>query len=235
MTSPDRIEHVALGNVPLDQRRQIKHQRQVAFDIPNDVRPADLDRDPRPVMMPRPVHLTERTCGERLALEFGEQFLDRFLELDFQTMNGLLGGKRRDRFLQVLEFGDDVGRDEVRTRAHYLAELDERRPEFLQRHPDPLGGRVVLGDLRLSLPQNDPPTPLDVPAELQPLQQITKAVIEQDSEDFAAAAEIAEEAQRMSFQRCLTVSPGGSAGQGDSLSATVDRCNRVARLLSSPP
>ena len=46
----------------------------------------------------------------------------------------------------MLEFLDVLGRNDVRTGAEQLPELDERGAEFLQRKPKPLRAAAAFGD-----------------------------------------------------------------------------------------
>ena len=73
----------------------------------------------------RAIDLADRCRRDRALVELGEHLRDRRAELLFELGPHLLERHRRHVVLQALEFLDDVGRDEVRSRRHDLTELHE--------------------------------------------------------------------------------------------------------------
>ncbi len=60
---PDGIENVRLGNVPLDQNCQLRHQGQIPLDLADGVGPPNFDRQRAAVVTLRRVDLRQRPGG----------------------------------------------------------------------------------------------------------------------------------------------------------------------------
>ena len=93
----------------------------------------------------RKVHLRDRGAGHRLAIELHEQTIQRFAKGALDGGNSHLSRKRRHAVLQLGQLGGDVGRQQVAPGGKHLAELDEKRAEFFERHAQPLAtGRIQI-------------------------------------------------------------------------------------------
>ena len=112
-----------------------------------DVAVLHLDRDARPVLELRLVHLAERRAGERAPLEAREELVDRPAELGLDALLDLLEGPRRHLILQPLEPGAELLGEEVRHDGEELADLDEEALELEDRALDaPRVARCACGD-----------------------------------------------------------------------------------------
>ena len=79
------------------------------------------------------MHLGDRRGGQRHRIERREGGPDRHAELALDDRLRLCAVERQHAVLQQGEIVDDVRRHEVAAGGQDLAELDEDRPEFLQR------------------------------------------------------------------------------------------------------
>src|SRR5690606_21146798 len=87
---------------------------------------------------------------------------------------------------------DEAHRDEIRPRREHLSELDERRPELLERHADALlgGQRLrcrILGDAGETAPHA-----LDAADEAEPRHEVAPAVLDEHRRDLAHALQVAD-------------------------------------------
>ena len=78
---------------------------------------------------------------ERLLVEAHEQLGERRAEARLDALLDLVERDRRDVVLELLQLGDDVGREDVGARRRDLPELDEGRPEVLRDEAHALGAR----------------------------------------------------------------------------------------------
>ncbi len=83
----------------------------------------------------RAVDLSDGRRGERRVVERGEELVGVLAELLADDLADRGDGQRRDRVLKLLHLEHDLRREEVGTHRHELAELDERRTEFLESDP----------------------------------------------------------------------------------------------------
>ena len=87
------------------------------------------------------VHLRDRGAGHRLALEAGEDRVDRPAEGALDGRDGHAGIERRHPVLQPRQFVGDVGRQQVAPGRQHLAELHEDRAQVFQRLAQALAAR----------------------------------------------------------------------------------------------
>ena len=129
-----RLVEIGVGKVAFGEPRELPENGKVALDRRVDAGAAHFDRHLVARVKPRAVHLRDRGSRDRLGIEAGEQRVDRRPEL---RLDGRLcgpGRQGRDLVLQARKLGDEVVGQQVRPRAERLAELDEGRPQFLERH-----------------------------------------------------------------------------------------------------
>ena len=74
------------------------------------------------------MHLRYRRRRDRRAVEAGKQNVGMPAERAFDLAHGEFAIERRYLVLQTREFVGDIGRQQITSRAQYLAELDEDRP-----------------------------------------------------------------------------------------------------------
>ena len=139
----------------------VQQDPEVGADLVGDQRPLHLDGDLGAVVEERAVHLRRGGRRERLGLERGVQLLRRRPQLLDDRDAHLVAGERRHVVLQARELLGDVDRQGRGLAGDDLADLDVGRPELLQHHPQPHGGRRLLPSLR------EPPDP--------PLQAVAEA------------------------------------------------------------
>src|SRR5207253_4127215 len=84
----------------------------------------------------RPMHLPDRAGGERLRLDALEHVLPGHAELLLHHDYDLGLRQRRNVVLQLLELGDELGRQQVRPSREDLAELREGGTELLERRAE---------------------------------------------------------------------------------------------------
>jgi hypothetical protein len=107
------------------------------LEIPLDklahVRTQNLDHDFASVFKRRRMNLRDRGGGERRHVEAAEQLSHRTPERFLDAGPRGLAGEGRHAILQLRELVRDVVREQVAPRRDHLAELDEYRPEILER------------------------------------------------------------------------------------------------------
>ncbi len=79
------------------------------------------------------MHLGDRSRGQWLYVETAEHFADLGAELIFDQCHGFFRVERRHAVLQQHQLVGDVGGQQVAAGGQQLAELDEDRPQVLQR------------------------------------------------------------------------------------------------------
>ena len=131
----------------VDERGDRLQQRDVAADLLLDVGAQHLDHDfARRRIAHRGqrgrMHLRDRRGGQRRGVEARERDVDRTPERLLDQRARGVAVERRDAILQQREFLGDVGRHEVAARGQDLAELDEDRPELLQRQAQAHAARL---------------------------------------------------------------------------------------------
>ena len=146
----------------LGDRRRLPQELEVERDLLDDPRPAHLDDDLAPALQQRGVDLADRRARKRLLVDRREMletdvFRDRLPERRER--------KRRDVVDELAELVDVDVREQVRPRREQLAELDERRPELLERFAEANGAltclRLVADDAHLAQHAEQVRTPRD--------------------------------------------------------------------------
>ena len=137
-------------------------------------------------MQPGPVRLADRSRGQRRRIEIREQRLQRLFELRLDRLAHDLRLVARHARLQLLQFLRERHADLVGPRAQNLPELDERRPQLFDRHPNPrlaaqMGELLAIAILQEALHQR----------EIEPAHPIRQPVLAEYREDLAPAIHIA--------------------------------------------
>ena len=133
----------ALGVVIAREAREHVHHLEIALDIRAHAGPQHLDDDLPAVLEHRRVHLRDRCGRQRRLVEALEGLGDRPTVGTLDDRPRLGAREGRHAVLQLRELVGDVGRQQVAPRGERLAELDEDRPQRLEREPDPLAARAA--------------------------------------------------------------------------------------------
>ena len=112
--------------------REELEQAEITEDLLLRLGPLDLDDDVAAVVERRTVHLPDRSCGERLRIDRGEDVFPRDAQLLLHDAHDLRFRQRFDAVLQLLELGHELLGQQIGPSRKDLAELRERRPELLQ-------------------------------------------------------------------------------------------------------
>ena len=88
------------------------------------------------------MHLRDRSARHRLRLEVFEHPADRSAEGALHLGHRKSGRKWRHLVLQLRQLVGDVGRQQIAAGREHLAELDEDRPERLEREAQPHRARL---------------------------------------------------------------------------------------------
>jgi len=96
------------------------------------------------------MELRDRSGRYGFTIKLSEDFLNRASEFFFNDRGGFLRREWRNVLLQLLELNLELARNQIRTVAEYLTELDEGGPEFLDCHPDSFPGSKLAGLLSLA-------------------------------------------------------------------------------------
>ena len=129
-----RPQPPAVGKQLLHQAGGGIQQRHVVLDDRRDAGAQHLYRDGGAVTCSTgKMHLRHRGGGDRRGVEFGEHLGQRLPVGRLQRGDRLDRGKRRHLVLQLGQLVGDVERHQVATGGEHLAELDEDRPQCLQR------------------------------------------------------------------------------------------------------
>ncbi len=125
----------------LDDAGAVAHQAQVRLDDLAQARPQHLDDDVLARLQPGPVDLGDRSRGDRVCVELGEDVFGRAAEILLELGPDLLPRHRRDLAVQAAEFLGPFGRQQVGAARQDLAELDEGRTQRLDGAARALGRR----------------------------------------------------------------------------------------------
>ena len=152
------------------------------------------------------MHLSDRSGGERLGLEALECLLDGETEFLLNHLTDHGEFKWSHLVLQLDQFLHDVGGQDVRTRAEQLAELNERRSQFVEH----------LSDVAAALRGRRRARPAPVPQGREKtvaLEEVSEAVTEGDFGDLAYPLEIADTGEKtgMSGRSCPHYAPAPAA------------------------
>ncbi len=130
-------------DLPGQQHGGVRQDLDIGLDDPAHPGTKDLHRHLAPVLEDRRVHLSERGGGEGIAIDGGDDLLDRPPELALDDPAHLREGNDRPFVLEVAQLGDDGGWKQIRPRAEDLPQLDEGGPQPGQREPEPARPRQV--------------------------------------------------------------------------------------------
>ena len=129
----DGVDEVEPVDAALDDAGDLVEQRQVALDLPGRARALHLDRDEAAAGELGEVHLADRGRRDRDRVERGEELVDRRPQVLLDHPLDVGVRERPHVVLELAQLGDDLGRDDVGAGREQLAELDERRPELVER------------------------------------------------------------------------------------------------------
>src|SRR5262245_9305141 len=133
-----------LGHFVLDQVGKVVKKPQVRCNLGRNAGTSDLEDDRRAARQFGPVHLRNRGCGMRLALDVGKHVEGRSAKRLFYLRQQLNEGNRCDFAVQSLKLGDPARRKQIWPCRQHLAELHKRRPKILERAPEALLGSISL-------------------------------------------------------------------------------------------
>jgi hypothetical protein len=94
----------------------------------------------------------------------------------------------------LLQFGQNVIRNKVWSRADDLSELDKRRSEFFQGQATSL--RSGEWFLRASSLEKDATTPAEIASQVQPLNEISESVVKQNADNLPHSTEVSDKSKR---------------------------------------
>jgi hypothetical protein len=137
----DRPQPRAFLPIPVCKASQGVQKVEIPVDDLVDARPQDLYHHLGTVVQPRRVCLGHRGRGKRLRVETGKMLRQRLAVGPLDDGSGHLARKRRYPVLEPSQFGSDIFGQQVRPARQHLAELDENRPQLLQRLADALTPR----------------------------------------------------------------------------------------------
>ena len=158
----------------------------VGLDLAWRVGALNLDGDAVAVREGCAVDLADRGGGDRGLVEFGEELLDRELEVFSDDALDVFVGERAHVVLEGLQLGQDVRRDDVGAGREELAELDERRAELVQHLPQVL---AALRRCAFGVPRSRQASGQQV-GQTVGLEEVTEAVLDRDLGDLGDAAEV---------------------------------------------
>ena len=202
--------------------REHVHHLEVALDVRAHAGPQHLDDDLLPALERRRVHLGDRGRRERRLVEALEDLGDRPAVGALDDRARLGARERRHAVLQLRELVGDVLGQQVAPGRERLAELDEDRPQPLQREADALAARAAARAL-------EPGRRRQVEHEAQRPEQVGREddVVEPVPHEHALDGEqAAEDAQ-------THVSGSDAAGTADRQPAASARPRCRARRASS--
>ena len=136
-------QHRRRGEAPclrarrLDHGRHLRDQPQVGLHARPDAGALHLQHDIAPIVQSGAVNLRDRGGGKRRLVQPRERGFRRLAKRLLQRGAYHRELQRRRLAVQLLKFGYPRRRQQIAARRQNLAELDEGRPEFLQREPGP--------------------------------------------------------------------------------------------------
>ena len=128
-----RADLVGVGMRALHQCGDAAQQRNVAVDLFLDVGTQHFHHHFAPARQARGVHLRDRRRRQRRGVEMLEGFADVLAERGFDDPARGFAVEGRHPVLQQRQLGRDVRRHQVAAGRQDLPELDEDRPQLLQR------------------------------------------------------------------------------------------------------
>ena len=137
-----RLEAAPVGPEPLDQRRGGVEQQQVLRDRRLDARAQHLDRDLAAVLQPREVHLRDRRAGHRLPVELQRTARRAACRASARSRPPPAPRRRAAPGPAACASSSAMSSgQQVAARREDLAELDEDRPQRLERLAQALRSR----------------------------------------------------------------------------------------------
>ena len=217
------VDEVERPDALLDDSRGLVEEAEVGLDLLRRARPLHLDGDDVAVREHRAVDLADRGRGDRLAVEFEEEALDRLAELLADDALDLLVRERAHVVLKPAQLGDDVRRQHVGPHREELAELDEGRTELVEELAQVL---AALRRRALDEPRAVPAAREEV-GQLVALEEVAEAVPDGDLGDLSQPAEVT------SLRWCLSHDPKCSTRAPEALvTGTVSfETTRNARVV----
>ena len=180
-----RPQPLAVRPELLHEQRAGVQQRDVLLDHLRDVGPQHLDRDRRSVGQLGEVHLRHRRARDRRPVERPEHGVHRLPVQPREFREHLFRRERRHAVLQLGELVGDVLRQQVAPGRQHLPELDEDRPEVLEREAQPLRERR-----RRVAPESEGARRRPHgPEALVAGQELVEAVLERDDDDLREASD----------------------------------------------
>ena len=138
----DRPQPAPGGQGPLGEFRHPVEELEIALQGALDAGPQDLDRDRLARGGDREMHLRDGGGGDGLVVEFAKERLKGCAELGFDDGARGLRVEGRQTVLKRGEGGRGFLAHQVRPGAERLAELDEARPQHLERAGEALPRRA---------------------------------------------------------------------------------------------
>ena len=135
-----RLQATGIRPQSFEQDGKGIEQRDVVIDDRKHVRAQDLDRDFVTAILflqPGKVNLGDRGRSDRYRVELGKHVACRTVIRLLDLRQRQMRIEWRHAILQLREFVGDVGRQQVAAGRQHLTELDEDRPQRLQRHAQP--------------------------------------------------------------------------------------------------
>jgi hypothetical protein len=158
-------------------------------DILNS-RPLHLDHHLGAAVETGPVHLTDGRGRQGLGVEIMEDFLGITSQFFLEDGTNLLQGKRRNIVLQLGQFIEEIGGNQVGPGGKQLPQLNERRPQFLEHQPQPLRSGQP-GNLLARFAVDHLQPGFQILVDMQAIDQIVEAVLEQNPQNTMVAVEMA--------------------------------------------
>ncbi len=142
----DQVDERQAVDAVLEQAGELVQQLDVGVDLALGVGALHLDDHLVPAGQPCPMDLADRGRGDGLLVELGEDLFDAQPELGLDDPPDIGERLGPGTVLQLAQFLNDVGRNDVRPRRHQLPELDEGGPQLVEHVPEPSAPRP--GNLR---------------------------------------------------------------------------------------
>ncbi|MNH95197.1 hypothetical protein D3C73_478320 [compost metagenome] len=137
----------------------------------------------------RGMHLRHRSRGQRFDIETAEHVADFLAQLFFDQLDRHLRVEWRYAVLQLHQFVGDVLGQQVAASGQDLPELDEDRPQVLQRQAQTRATAQVQGLARKPAPRQGVTQRPQEPGQRQGEQQVIEAVADHDALDAQQTAD----------------------------------------------
>ena len=187
----DRTIEAHLGHFAFHQLSKVAEDSEIGVDFRLDAGAADLQDHRNAAGKPGAVHLRDRGGGVGFALEGVEHLERRAAERRLDLRQQLVERHRRDPAVQPVELGGPGRRQQVLAHREHLAELDEGRPQLLEREPHALL-RFEMRDVAAVAPVQDLAGTLEHGRDAGAPHQVAKPMPDQDRADLAQAWQVAD-------------------------------------------